>query len=512
MTSVLALRRTGVAGGLLTSFAGLGGMFLAVVAPPAAAISGSTPTVLYVATPPNGGSDSHACTQSAPCATVQRAVDVSGPGGTIHVGAGTFVGRVDFTGSSLTVVGAGQEQTFLDGGGLPVVVWVSQESSGAPNTYRINDLTVQHADGTGAHHTGGITLLRGFLDLVRVTITANVGFGVFNESSYVSIADSTISDNSATGLENFEGDMDVSGSTFTGNGSGISDESGVSTFTNITVAENTHGGFSASNTARPTITASTIASNGGTGIAEGGFIQGGLVAGVTVGSTIIANNAGGNCYISVGHDDSGYFKDSGYNLESDGGASCTFSGAKHDLVGGSPHLGPLQDNGGPTYTMLPAAASPVVNALPTSTGLCPRVDQRKVTRPQGAACDIGAVEREAPQGVIFAVTFKNCSLLHVGYNRFKDGTVVRWTVSSNGFGQVASGSFTAIGGGSAGSKTFHFLTQPLGTTLHPDPVHSHVHFTWPNGGKYVVTRNPTCPTAAPAPAPVSDVSHSVRSG
>ena len=186
------------------------------------------------------------------------------------------------------------------------------------------------------------------------------------------------------------------------------------------------------------------------------------------------------------------FVDSGYNLESNAGNSCQFSTPKHDLVGVNPQLGPLQDNGGPTHTMLPAATSPVINSLPTSTGLCPSTDQRGVARPQGPACDIGAVEAIAPRGVIVAVTFKNCTLLHVVYNRFQNGTVVHWTVTSNGFGRVASGSFTAIGGGTAGSKTLHFVNQPLGTTLKPEPVQSHVHFTWANGGSYVATRDPGC--------------------
>jgi hypothetical protein len=115
-----------------------------------------------------------------------------------------------------------------------------------------------------------------------------------------------------------------------------------------------------------------------------------------------------------------------------------------------------------------------------------------VTRPQGSACDVGAVEREAPHGVIVAVSFQNCTSLHVAYNRFTNGTVVHWTVSSNGYGQVASGNFTAIGGGNAGSKTLHFVTQSLGTTLKSEPVQSHVHFSWANGGSYVATRDPAC--------------------
>jgi hypothetical protein len=230
----------------------------------------------------------------------------------------------------------------------------------------------------------------------------------------------------------------------------------------------------------------------------------------------LSNNRSGNCDISVGESNSGYFVDSGYNLESDAARSCMFSSAKHDVVGVDPQLDPLKPNGGPTVTMRPALSSPAVNAIPNPTaGLCPGTDQRGVARPQGSGCDIGAVERGIPQptprGVIFAVTFPDCTKLHVGYNRFQDGTIVRWAVSTDGFGQVATGSFTAIGGGEAGSKTYHFLTQPLGTTLRPDPVHSHVHFTWTGGGKLVVTRNPSCASDAPAPVTPTPANSESRS-
>jgi hypothetical protein len=52
---------------------------------------------------------------------------------------------------------------------------------------------------------------------------------------------------------------------------------------------------------------------------------------------------------------------------------------------------PPANNGGPTRTLLPAADSPAINSAigcPT-----PAIDQRGVSRPVGAACDVGAVER-----------------------------------------------------------------------------------------------------------------------
>lgn len=96
-------------------------------------------------------------------------------------------------------------------------------------------------------------------------------------------------------------------------------------------------------------------------------------------------------------------------------------------------------------------------------------------------------------GNIFKTTFTRCNTLHVGYNRFKDGTVVHWNVSTNGVGKVAAGQFTAIGGGKLGSKTYHFIDIPLGTTLPSEAsgIQSHMHFHWSNGD-YTATRDPGC--------------------
>jgi hypothetical protein len=62
-----------------------------------------------------------------------------------------------------------------------------------------------------------------------------------------------------------------------------------------------------------------------------------------------------------------------------------------------PRLAALADNGGPTETMLPADTSPLVGRVPP--GVCTgtvTADQRGVTRPQGSACTVGAVEVAAP--------------------------------------------------------------------------------------------------------------------
>ncbi|MCC5951363.1 MAG: S-layer homology domain-containing protein [Acidimicrobiia bacterium] len=82
-----------------------------------------------------------------------------------------------------------------------------------------------------------------------------------------------------------------------------------------------------------------------------------------------------------------------YNWATDG--TCGFEGPTNVVDGDDPGLGDLGDNGGVTPTMLPDEDSPLVDAVEDCVEDV-NTDQRGVERPQGPACDIGAVEREVP--------------------------------------------------------------------------------------------------------------------
>lgn len=110
-------------------------------------------------------------------------------------------------------------------------------------------------------------------------------------------------------------------------------------------------------------------------------------------ATIIANNTadieGSECL--------GALQSRGYNLilSIEG---CDFTLDTNDISNRDPLLEALGDYGGPTRTHRPQAASPAVNAIPVSActdldGNRVETDQRGTRRPQGANCDIGAVER-----------------------------------------------------------------------------------------------------------------------
>ena len=60
------------------------------------------------------------------------------------------------------------------------------------------------------------------------------------------------------------------------------------------------------------------------------------------------------------------------------------------VINSDPLLGVLQDNGGPTQTMLLMPGSSAIDTGYNPS--CATTDQRGVPRPQGPTCDIGAVE------------------------------------------------------------------------------------------------------------------------
>lgn len=90
--------------------------------------------------------------------------------------------------------------------------------------------------------------------------------------------------------------------------------------------------------------------------------------------------------------------------------------ASSTLLGQDPQLGPLADNGGPTFTHLPAAGSPVVDAVTSGAAGCGDVvtdDQRGETRPSGAGCEAGSVERgdDAPPEALAVPVMDRIGLL-----------------------------------------------------------------------------------------------------
>jgi hypothetical protein len=159
--------------------------------------------------------------------------------------------------------------------------------------------------------------------------------------------------------------------------------------------------------ATATLTHGTVAANhvgaAGNGIGAVDGQDGGVVEGpsgdLTLRSTIVASNDDDNC--------GGAITDGGHNLDfPTADASCPAD------VHADPLLGPVQDNGGLSPTMMLGAGSAAIDQAGTG-GFCPAEDQRDVTRPKGAACDIGALEKSAPSattGNASAITANSASV------------------------------------------------------------------------------------------------------
>ena len=219
-----------------------------------------------------------------------------------------------------------------------------------------------------------------------------------------------------------------------------------STFTQNVVSQNgsaiSVGAYSGSGTVTALVLNSTFADNGWHGISVAGGSTLGLVG------TVVTGSKAGLCEQPV--------TDLGWNLEYGTGAaatpSCGFTnGVNGDIVGVDPQLGPFGDNGGPTYTFLPSATSPLLNAIPFDTTLtngghryqiCHTVDQRGAATVMGQACAIGSVQ-PVPLQPIQVTASQNAD----------QSVTVEWTPGTGPSGLPSSWLVTASPGGATCSST-----------------------------------------------------------
>jgi hypothetical protein len=214
----------------------------------------------------------------------------------------------------------------------------------------------------------------------------NAGFN-FSAISTLAIANSTFSGNSASrggGIYNdFAATATMTNCTFSGNSAGGSPN---------VIYDGTGGAIW--NLQTLTMTNCTLSGNSAT-IHGGGIysvgIGGSAATIVNIGSTILnAGPSGENIY----NDNTFYpatVTSLGYNLSSDnGGGLLTAAG---DTINTDPKLGSLQDNGGPSFTHLPASNSPAIDGGDPDTF----TDQRGpgFLRVVNNRIDIGAVEAQA---------------------------------------------------------------------------------------------------------------------
>jgi hypothetical protein len=278
-------------------------------------------------------------------------------------------------------------------------------------TVTISGLTITNGSASG-DFGGGIYNDHATLTLNNCTISGNsadqgTGGGIYNEgwggSATLTITNCTISGNSAWpggGIFNDRGTVIITNSTLSGNSdNGYNFGGAIVNIGTLTITNSTLSGNSASaggaiynwQGSTLTITNSTFSGNfcnypsnahGGGIYNEDGTLN--------IGNTIFkAGPLGENIYhvYLVG----GGVTSLGYNLSSDnGGGYLTAAG---DRINTDPKLGPLQNNGGPTFTHLPASDSPAIDGSDPALSM----DQRGpgFARVVNGRADIGAVEVQA---------------------------------------------------------------------------------------------------------------------
>ncbi len=172
------------------------------------------------------------------------------------------------------------------------------------------------------------------------------------------------------------------------------------TFCGNTVYDSSGGSIRNLGAGALTVSNSTFSSNSaesGGGIINGGTLSvsnttfshnsaeyGGNINGehaLTLKNTIVADGPpGNNCAGAI----------------TDGGGNLSYPDTTCPGVNADPPLGPLQDNGGPAWTMALGPGSAAIDAGIDAICAADPVnnrDQRGVVRPRGAHCDIGALEQ-----------------------------------------------------------------------------------------------------------------------
>jgi len=246
--------------------------------------------------------------------------------------------------------------------------------------------------GGAIYNVGQGSFVFASIELNDSTISGNsarLGGGIFNDglnfgNAFLLVTNSTISSNVASvsggGIYN-NGEassnnawVSLSNSTLSGNSAGT----GGAILINCNKGETTVGIFNC--------TISDNLANEGGGI----YIFGNGKSFFGIGNTILkTGTSGDNIHNAVGQ------VSTGYNLSNDsGGGVLTAVG---DQINTNPLLGPLQDNGGPTFTHALLLGSPALNAGNPSFTPPPDFDQRGTGFPRvfNTRIDIGSFELQA---------------------------------------------------------------------------------------------------------------------
>ena len=219
-----------------------------------------------------------------------------------------------------------------------------------------------------------------------------------NGTTSVEITDSSITSNpggaiySDTGRQNCGGScpvtISITNSTISGNGGGVRNSTLSDTVvSNSTISDNGSGIYNDNGAIAASVYNTTMSNNG---VEIQNFNAPVLVA---VSHTIFNVSPGGHSILN----DFGTVTSYGYNVSSDDGGG--YLNGTGDQINADPMLGPLQDNGGPTFTHALLPGSPAINAGNPNFTPPPFFDQRGpgFDRVVNGRIDIGSFEvQEGP--------------------------------------------------------------------------------------------------------------------
>jgi hypothetical protein len=336
---------------------------------------------------------------------ISKNITISGPDARI-----TLDGNYTYSGSNTTrtrlfEIGAGSSLNINNLNLTNGYCSSTTCGSGGGTISNRGNLTLNHVTVSGGlaeynlnGNGGAIYNDGGILTIQNAVFSNNVANGqgggaIYNTGGTVTITASTFSANSAVfggAIRNFLGTVIITGSTFTGNTNSALYNQQTMSVTNSTIAANPGGLYAGGiyNDGSLTVNFSTITLNTSVLNSTGaGIYQNSGTA--TVQNSIIAANTGSNGLSNCRGTISG-----ANDLADDGTCGSALNSS-------ALNLGSLGDHGGGIFTVPLLYGSTAIDA---TSDCSVSTDQRGVSRPQGAFCDIGAYEYENPSLSINDVT------------------------------------------------------------------------------------------------------------
>ncbi|GER78438.1 MAG: choice-of-anchor Q domain-containing protein [Anaerolineales bacterium] len=407
------------------------------------------------------------CPASAPITLassliISKAITVSGAGRDVVISGNNAVRILETLGADVALEYLTLKEASVSDGGNGGAIYDSGNHLTISHVTFEGNVVSNAGDGGAIYH-----YLNGSLAIqnsVFLGNSADLGGAIFSMAN-TTVADTTFSNNKAFrggAYTNYSGTtatferVTMSGNTATGPGSTFGQGGaiyfGFGTLNIYNSAISGNGSASYTNAggalyvydANVTIKNSAIADNL-MDTSDPGYHGGGMLINnstLSLFNSILANNAKDDCYT-----EEGLTIAQNVNNLVEVSVGCGTPSLTAD-----PNLGPLADNGGPTWTRALLPGSPAIDAGDASS--CLATDQRGIIRPQGVRCDIGSFELEQ-----YSRTFRSAGA--------QDGWVLESSETSNKGGTFNSAATAFRLGDDAARKQYRAILS-FNTSSLPD--------------------------------------------